>query len=104
MNSLDPEFWSTHSIDANEPNRATEQKHIQNIIEAINDGKMTVITVLEEFRAEPAAGNRLLFDDLSENQRWKLQSIIKPFFAYYGTPNGTSAASFAHDENENEVI
>jgi len=77
-------------VKANEPNGAIEQKHIQNIIDAINDGKMTVLTVLKEFWAENSAvadGKRSLLDALSEDQRRKLTSIIKPFFAYYDKNN-----------------
>jgi Ca2+/Na+ antiporter len=75
---------------ANEPEGSVEQKHIQNIIQAINDGKMTVVTVLSEFWAEnnaAADSNRSLLDALTEEQRRKLKTIIKPFFAYYDQNN-----------------
>jgi Ca2+-binding EF-hand superfamily protein len=77
-------------VKSQEPEGSVEQKHIQSIIEAINDGKMTVITVLSEFWSENAskdAGNRSLLDSLNDDQRRKLKTIIKPFFAYYDKNN-----------------
>jgi len=79
-----------NSRKANEPNGAIEQKHIQSVIDGINEGKMTVITVLKDFWAQNSAeadGKRSLLDALSEDQRRKLTSIIKPFFAYYDKNN-----------------
>jgi Ca2+-binding EF-hand superfamily protein len=75
---------------ANEPEGSLEQKHIQSIVQAINDGKMTVITVLSEFWAENSGiseGNRSLLDSLNDSQRRKLKDIIKPFFQFYDKNN-----------------
>jgi Ca2+-binding EF-hand superfamily protein len=77
-------------VKANEPEGSLEQKQIQSIVQAINDGKMTVVTVLSEFWAENKAAdeaNRSLLDALNDDQRRKLKTIIKPFFAYYDKNN-----------------
>jgi Ca2+-binding EF-hand superfamily protein len=77
-------------VKANEPEGSLEQKQINNIIQAINSGKMTVVAVLSEFWAENNAksdGNRSLLDALNDDQRRKLKTIIKPFFQFYDKNN-----------------